>query len=64
MKRINGTEIWTDGVIEYIKNERGEFERYDSSEDNWIYNSDDFVDQNIVIVDEQVVLKPVDNDTE
>lgn len=53
MKRIQGTDIWTDGVIEYTRNSQGEFEVYDNTEDNWTYSNEDFV-----TLDEPVTLKP------
>ena len=49
MKRIENTEVWTDGKINYRKNDRGEFEIYVEEP------------ANIVEPEEAVVLKPVDN---
>lgn len=51
MKRIAGTDIWTDGVVQYKKNAMGDFEVYVEPE-------------NVVEIEEEVVLKPVDNDSE
>ena len=50
MKRIDGSDIWTDGVVKYKKNDAGELVIY--------------VEEavNIVTTDEEVVLKPVDNE--
>ena len=54
MKRIDNTEVWTDGVVKYVKNAQGDFEIYtEAAEDNWTYSDADFV-----TVDEEVVLKP------
>lgn len=57
MKRIDNTEIWTDGVVNYKKNAMGDFEIYveEEEEDNWTYSDRDFV-----TLDEPVVLKPND----
>lgn len=49
MKRIDGSDVWTDGVIKYKKNAQGDFEVYVEPE-------------NVVELEEEVVLKPVDND--
>lgn len=58
MKRINGSDVWTDGVAKYKRNARNEFEIYnelnEDCDDNWTYSDKDFV-----TLDEPVVLKPV-----
>ena len=59
MKRIDNTEVWSDGGVKYTKNASGDFEIYieptveEDGEDNWTYSEDDFV-----TLDEPVVLKP------
>lgn len=60
MKRIDNTDIWTDGGVKYKKNAKGNFEIYveptvEDGEDNWTYSDADFV-----TLDEPVVLKPND----
>lgn len=46
MKRIDNTEIWTDGVVKYKKNAQGDFEVYHEPE-------------HVVEPLEPVILKPV-----
>jgi len=58
MKRIDNTQVWSDGGVKYIKNLSGDFEIYQEptvklEEDNWTYYEDVFV-----TLDEPVVLKP------
>ena len=61
MKRIDNTEVWTDGTVKYTKNAQGDFAIYIEEtvevtvEDNWTYSDRDFV-----TLDEPVVLKPND----
>ena len=55
MKRIDNTEVWTDGVVKYTKNAQGDFVIHVEADDNWTYNDQDFVE-----LDEPVVLKPND----
>ena len=60
MKRIENTVLWTDGKINYKRNEQGELVIYveeseTETEDNWCYNDQDFVQ-----LDEPVTLKPID----
>lgn len=50
MKRIQNTELWTDGVVKYRKNENGDFV---------VVNEDSTVE-----IDEPIVLYPVDNTEE
>ena len=62
MKRIDNTDIWTDGGVKYKKNSKGNFEIWveptdETGEDNWTYSDADFV-----TLDEPVVLKPNDED--
>jgi hypothetical protein len=48
MKRIENTNIWTDGVVKYSRNDQGEMLIYEEP-----------ADIHIVELDEPVVLKPV-----
>lgn len=56
MKRIDGTDVWTDGVVKYKKNEMGDFAIYIEETVNVV--SED----NIVELEEPVILKPVDSE--
>ena len=51
MKRIDGSDVWTDGKIKYRKNERGELVIY-------------VEEPSVVEPDEEIVLKPVDKEQE
>ena len=51
MKRIQGTQIWTDGVNKYVRNDQNEMVLY-------------VEETNVVELEEEVVLKPVDNSEE
>ena len=63
LEKIEGTDLYTDGVVKYQKKAPGVFEVYveeiveetvEDGEDNWTYSEDDFV-----TLDEPVVLKSV-----
>lgn len=63
MKRIDNTDLWSDGVVKYKKNAQGDLTIYfedtvytavEEVEDNWTYSDADFV-----TLDEPVVLKRV-----
>lgn len=58
MKRIDNTDVWTDGTVKYKKNHKGDFKIWvePTGEDNWTYSDADFV-----TLDEPVVLKPNDD---
>ena len=49
MKRIDNTEVWTDGVVKYTKNAQGDFVIHVEKPA-----------QEVVELDEPVVLKPND----
>jgi predicted ribosome-associated RNA-binding protein Tma20 len=53
MKRIQNTELWTDGVVKYRKNNQGDF----------VVAQEDQATRTVEI-GEVVELKPVDNDEE
>lgn len=50
MKRIDNTEVWTDGVVKYTKNAQGDF----------VIHVEEPAQEDFVTLDEPVVLKPND----
>jgi len=54
MKRIQNTELWTDGVVKYRKNDQGDF----------VVAQEEDQSTRTVEIGEVVELKPVDNDEE